>query len=52
MIVTDKYITIFEKTFVRNFIHIQDVANVFEFMIDNYDKYQGEIYNVGYNYHF
>ena len=46
-LLTDKYITIFEKTFVRNFIHIQDVANVFEFIIDNYDKYQGEIYNVG-----
>ena len=46
-LLTDKYITIFEKTFVRNFIHIQDVANVFEFMIDNYDKHQGEIYNVG-----
>ena len=42
-LLTDKYITIFEKTFVRNFIHIQDVANVFEFMIDNYDKYQGDI---------
>ena len=46
-LLTDKYITIFEKTFVRNFIHIQDVADVFEFMIDNYDKHQGEIYNVG-----
>ena len=46
-LLTDKYITIFEKTFVRNFIHIQDVANVFDYMIDNYDKHKGEVFNVG-----
>tara|TARA_B100001094_G_scaffold39094_1_gene33551 strand:- start:2967 stop:3929 length:963 start_codon:yes stop_codon:yes gene_type:complete len=46
-LLTDKYITIFEKTFVRNFIHIQDVASVFEFMIENYDKHKGQIFNVG-----
>ena len=47
LLLTDKYITIFEKTFVRNFIHIQDVASVFEYMIDNYDKHNGEVFNVG-----
>ena len=46
-LLTDKYITIFEKTFIRNFIHIQDVSSAFEFMIENYDKYQGQIFNVG-----
>ena len=46
-LLTDKYITIFEKEFVRNFLHIQDVSSVFEFMIDNYSKCNGEIYNVG-----
>ena len=46
-LLTDKYITIFEKEFVRNFIHIQDVANVFDYMIDNYDKHKGEVFNVG-----
>ena len=46
-LLTDKYITIFEKKFIRNFIHIQDVASVFEFMIDNYDKHQTHIFNVG-----
>ena len=46
-LLTDKYITIFEKTFVRNFIHIQDVASVFEYMIDNYDTHNGEVFNVG-----
>ena len=46
-LLTDKYITLFEHEFVRNFIHIQDVSSVFEVMIENYDTYQGEIFNVG-----
>ena len=45
--ITDKYIVVFEKNFQRNFIHIQDVANVFLFMLENYDKYKGEVFNVG-----
>jgi nucleoside-diphosphate-sugar epimerase len=45
--ITDKYIVVFEKNFKRNFIHIQDVANVFLFMLENYDKYKGEVFNVG-----
>lgn len=45
--ITDKYIVVFEKTFKRNFIHIRDVASVFVFMLKNYDKYKGEIFNIG-----
>ena len=45
--ITDKYIVVFEKSFKRNFIHIQDVGNVFLFMLNNYDKYKGEVFNVG-----
>lgn len=45
--ITDKYIVVFEKTFKRNFIHIQDVANVFLFMVENYELYKGEVFNVG-----
>ena len=45
--ITDKYIVVFEKSFKRNFIHIQDVANVFLFMLENYDKYKCEVFNVG-----
>jgi nucleoside-diphosphate-sugar epimerase len=45
--ITDKYIVVFEKTFKRNFIHIEDVANAFLFMLKNYDTYKGEIFNVG-----
>lgn len=45
--ITDKYIVVFEKSFKRNFIHIEDVASAFLFMLKNYDKYRGEIFNVG-----
>ena len=38
---TDKYITLFERKFVRNFIHIRDVALVFEKMINEYDIHSG-----------
>jgi len=44
---TDKYIVVFEKHFKRNFIHIQDVANVFLFSLENYEKMKKNIYNVG-----
>ena len=44
---TDKYITIFEKDFVRNYIHIRDVASVFTFMVENYQEHSGEVFNVG-----
>jgi nucleoside-diphosphate-sugar epimerase len=45
--ITDKYIVVFEKTFKRNFIHIEDVASAFLFMLKNYDTYKGEVFNVG-----
>lgn len=45
--ITDKYIVVFEKSFKRNFIHIEDVANAFIFMLENYDEYKGEVFNVG-----
>jgi nucleoside-diphosphate-sugar epimerase len=45
--ITDKYIVVFERNFKRNFIHIKDVASAFIFMIENYDTYRGEVFNVG-----
>ena len=44
---TDKYITIFERKAVRNYIHIRDVASVFEWMVVHRDIHRGEIFNVG-----
>jgi nucleoside-diphosphate-sugar epimerase len=45
--ITDKYIVVFEKNFKRNFIHVEDVASAFLFMIENYERYKGEVFNVG-----
>jgi len=45
--ITDKYIVVFEKTFKRNFIHVEDVASVFLFMINHYKEYRGEVFNIG-----
>jgi nucleoside-diphosphate-sugar epimerase len=44
---TDKYIVVFEKHFKRNFIHIQDVANVFTHALKNYESMNSNVYNVG-----
>jgi nucleoside-diphosphate-sugar epimerase len=45
--ITDKYIVVFEKNFKRNFIHVEDVASAFLFMLENYETYKGEVFNVG-----
>ena len=44
---TDKSIVLFEKKFVRNFIHIRDVALVFRKMINQYEQWSGMVFNVG-----
>jgi len=44
---TDKSIVLFEKKFVRNFIHIRDVGLVFLKMLEEYPLHSGEVYNVG-----
>ena len=46
-LLTDRYITLFEHKFVRNFIHIQDVSSAFEYMINNYHNYNNEVFNLG-----
>jgi nucleoside-diphosphate-sugar epimerase len=38
---------LFESHFKRNYIHVQDIARTFEFMIKNYDECVGEAFNVG-----
>lgn len=45
--VTDGYIVLFEKDFKRNYIHIRDVARAFMFMMDNYQKHTGQVFNLG-----
>lgn len=45
--VTDRAVVIFEGHFKRNYIHIRDVARVFEYAIANFDRMKGRPYNVG-----
>jgi nucleoside-diphosphate-sugar epimerase len=45
--VHDRAVVIFEGHFKRNYIHIQDVARVFLFALNNFDKMRGKPYNVG-----
>jgi nucleoside-diphosphate-sugar epimerase len=45
--INDKFIVLFESSFKRNYIHVRDVASVFQFGISHIDKMKGEIYNVG-----
>lgn len=44
---TDGYLVLFESHFIRNYIHVRDVANTFSFMIYNYNKCNKSAYNVG-----
>jgi len=45
--VTDGTLVLFESHFVRNYIHVRDIANTFLFMIENYDKCNNNAFNVG-----
>jgi nucleoside-diphosphate-sugar epimerase len=40
-------ITIFEKTFVRNYIHVRDVCRAFIYAVENKNKFKGEVFNHG-----
>lgn len=43
----DGYLVIFEGHFKRNYIHVQDIAKTFAFIISNYELCNNEVYNVG-----
>ena len=45
--VKDKVLVLFEEHFRRNFIHVRDVASVFVYGIEYYDRMKGEPFNVG-----
>ena len=47
--VRDKSLIVYEKHFMRTFIHVRDMARAFVFAFDNYKKMKGEIYNIGDN---
>jgi len=43
----DKFIVLFESSFLRNFIHIHDVAGAILWAIQNEQKMRGNVYNLG-----
>ena len=40
-------IVLYEKTFRRNYIHVEDVCQAFKLAIEKYDEMKGQAYNVG-----
>jgi nucleoside-diphosphate-sugar epimerase len=44
---TDGCLILFESHFIRNYIHVRDVAKAFSFMIDRYDNCKNNAFNVG-----
>ena len=43
----DRAVIVFEGHFKRNYIHIQDVASVFLYALENFEQMRGRPYNVG-----
>lgn len=44
---TQGYLVVYEKHFMRTFIHVHDMGRVFLFGIENNEKMKGNVYNVG-----
>lgn len=47
--IKEGYAVIYESHFLRTFIHVRDIANVFLFAIKNQEKMKNNVYNVGSN---
>jgi len=45
--VKEKTLIVYERHFMRTFIHVKDMARAFLFAIENYKKLKGETFNVG-----
>ncbi|MFC1649089.1 NAD-dependent epimerase/dehydratase family protein [Patescibacteria group bacterium] len=45
--VTEKTLIVYQKEFMRTFIHVKDMARSLLFALDNYKKMKGQIFNVG-----
>ena len=43
----DKELIVFEKDYWRSFIHVKDMSNSLIFALENFDRMNGEIYNIG-----
>jgi len=47
--VKEKTLIVYEKNFMRTFIHVRDMGMAFIFALENFEKMNGEVYNVGDN---
>jgi nucleoside-diphosphate-sugar epimerase len=45
--VKEKYLAVYESSFMRTFIHVDDIAKAINFAIENRAKMGGKVYNVG-----
>ena len=45
--ITEGCLVLFQSKFKRNYIHVRDIAETFLFCIKNYDKLNGQVFNVG-----
>jgi nucleoside-diphosphate-sugar epimerase len=45
--VNDRFVILFEGHFKRNYVHVRDVARVFQHGLANFEQMKGRIYNVG-----
>ena len=45
--VTQQYLVVYEKHFLRTFIHVHDMCRAFLFAIDHRDRMAGNVYNIG-----
>ena len=45
----DSYLVVYESSFMRTFIHVEDIANVFIFGLQNIKTFKSNVFNVGDN---
>lgn len=45
--VKDRAVVLFESHFKRNYVHVRDVSRAFQHGLANFDRMNGQIYNVG-----
>jgi nucleoside-diphosphate-sugar epimerase len=45
--IVDGYLILFQSHYKRNYIHVKDIANTFLFCIENYNKMNNNVFNVG-----
>ena len=46
---TDKMLVLYERKFMRNYVHLQDVCRSFMHVLNNWDKCKNQTYNVGHD---